>query len=317
MILQKQEDFALKLSIVGTSGMSFLGIIFGLIAPSEAILLDGFFNVISLLMAGVSLWVSWLLKQPESEDFQFGYALFEPLVNLGKGLLIGMLSLFALFSSIVALLNGGRSLNAEIGIIYAAIAATGCLIIAFIQRNIAKKNNSPMVQVDSQNWLINGTISLSVGIAFIIVSFIEKTSWSGFVPYADPTLVTVLVSITLPVPIKIIIESLNQLLLGSPSLVVRQQIRTVIRESIQDLPCVKYWLRITKMGRQLYVHIYWLLPANFQINSVYQLDQIREQIAVVLQQSYNNLALDIIFTQDKKWAEPPHGSEIVVNLDRL
>ncbi len=90
MILQKQEDFVFKLSIWGASGMSFLGITFGLIAPSEAILLDGFFNVISVLMAGVSLWVSWLLKQPESEDFQFGYALFEPLVNLGKDLLIGL-----------------------------------------------------------------------------------------------------------------------------------------------------------------------------------------------------------------------------------
>ena len=44
------EQFALGISIWVALGMAGLGISFGLATPSEAILLDGFFNLISAVM---------------------------------------------------------------------------------------------------------------------------------------------------------------------------------------------------------------------------------------------------------------------------
>ncbi|MGK7875924.1 MAG: cation diffusion facilitator family transporter [Xenococcaceae cyanobacterium] len=296
------EERALQLSTWGALGMAGLGITFGLLTPSDAIMLDGFFNLISFVMAGASLWVLWLVRQPEDEYFQFGYATFEPLINLSKGLLIAVVSLFALFSAINTLLHGGRALNTGLAIPYAAIAASGCLIIAGIQTTIAKKTGSPMIQVDSQNWFVNGLISLSVGVAFLIVAFIKGTQWSGFVPYADSTIVTILVIMTSPIPIQIIIENLNQLLLGAPNSAVQQRVKGLFSAAVEDLPGVKHWLRMTQMGRQFYLHIYCLLPSEFELTSVEQLDQIREKITAVFQQKYANLTVDIIFTQDAKWA---------------
>ena len=297
------EQLALQLSTWGALGMAVLGITFGLLTPSEAIMLDGFFNLISFVMAGVSLWVSWLLRQPDSEYFQFGYASFEPLVNLIKGLLVAILSLYALFSALDALLHGGRSLDAGVAIKYAAIAASGCLVIALIQTAIAKKTGSPMVKVDSKNWFVNGVISLSVGIAFLIVAFIKGTPWSGFVPYADPIIVTALTVITSPIPILIVIESLKQLLLGAPKSSIRRRIEELFEAAAEDFPCEQHWLRITQVGRSLYLHIYWLLPEAFELTSAKQLDRIRQKITAVLQQEYADLNIDIIFTQDAQWAE--------------
>ena len=93
---EKLEKLGLYLSLWGALFMSILGISFGLFIESEAILLDGFFNVISFIMALASLWISWLVRQPEGKQFQFGYLSFIPLVNLSKALLIFVLSLFAL-----------------------------------------------------------------------------------------------------------------------------------------------------------------------------------------------------------------------------
>lgn len=297
------ERLALQLSIWVAFGMALLGLGFGFATPSEAILLDGFFNAIAAVMAGASLWVSKLVQQPDNEYYPFGYGSFEPLVNLSKGLLIAGLSLFALASAINALFHGGRPLDPGIGLIYAAIAAAGCLVTASVQMKISKKINSPLVRVDIQNWLINGAISLSVGIAFAAVNFFKAMGQNDFVPYSDPTLVTVLVLLTLPVPLAIVRDSVNQLVLGAPDSAMRKKL-TAFFESIRrkDFPCVRYWLRMTQVGRFLYLHVYWLLPEDFESIEVQEFDGIREEFTTALRREYAHLNLDIIFTKDAKWA---------------
>ncbi|MDJ0731871.1 MAG: cation diffusion facilitator family transporter [Crocosphaera sp.] len=300
---EKIEKFGFNLSIYVTLFMSTLGIGFGIFTESEAILLDGFFNVVNFIMALVTLRVAWLQKQPENEYFNFGYLSFIPLVNLIKGLLIFLLSLFALTSAITAILHGGKTLNANIAIIYALIAAGGCLITALIQKKIAQKTHSIMIEVDAQNWLINGLISLSVGIAFTVIIFIKNTPLSWFIPYADSTLVIILVLITLPVPVKIIIDSLKQLLLASPRAKIQQEIKHLFETTANSFPLEKYWLRMTQIGNTIFVSIYWLLPQEHNLKGIEELDNIREEVSQVIYANYPDLMIDIIFTKDAKWAE--------------
>ncbi|MGK7884792.1 MAG: cation diffusion facilitator family transporter [Crocosphaera sp.] len=300
---EKIEKIGLNLSIFVTLFMSVLGISFGIFIQSEAILLDGFFNVVSFIMALITLGVAWLQKQPENEHFNFGYLSFIPLVNLIKGLLIFLLSLFALTSAITAILQGGRTLNANIAVIYALIASGGCLITALIQKKIAQKTRSVMIEVDAKNWLVNGLVSLSVGIAFTVIIFIKNTPLSWFIPYADSTLVIIIVLITIPVPIKVIIESLKQLLLASPSINIKENITQLFESTASPFPLEKYWLRITKIGNTIFVSIYWLLPPEYNPKGIEELDNIREEISTVIHQNYPDLIIDIIFTKDAKWSE--------------
>lgn len=300
---QKLEKIGLSLSSGVTLFMSVLGISFGIWIESNAILLDGFFNVVSFLMSIVTLWVAWLQTQPENQNFQFGYISFIPLVNLSKGLLIFTLSLFALVSAISTIIHGGRTLNANIAVIYALIAGIGCLITAFIQRKMADQTRSIMLGIDAKNWIINGLISLSVGIAFGLVSFVKNTSLSWFVPYADSTIVTIIVLITIPVPIQIIIQNLKQLLLGAPDSELQTKIKQILASVSQDLPKEKYWLRTTQIGNYIFVSIYWLLPPDFEDYTIRDCDQIRETIVSAFQETFSELMVDIIFTQDVKWAE--------------
>ena len=304
------EQFALHLSMWGALSLALLGIAFGLFVPSEAIMLDGFFSLISFVMAGISLWVAWLVKQPDNKYFQFGYASFEPLINLIKGLLIVILSIFSLCSAIDALLHGGRVLDAGIAVQYSAIAAACCLAITITQLGIAKKTGLPIVRVDAKNWFIDGILSLSIGFAFIIVGLIEGSQWSRFIPYADPTMVTAIVILTSPIPIRIILDNIRQLLLGSPQSAMRQQIEQLFQSAIEGVPCTKKMLRMTQIGRYLYLNIYWLLPENFELTSVRQLDLIREKIEVVLKQEYSDLNIDIIFTQNEQWFQEIKSAKI-------
>ncbi|MGK7931460.1 MAG: cation diffusion facilitator family transporter [Microcystaceae cyanobacterium] len=300
---QKLEKVGLSLSSGVTLFMSILGISFGIWIDSNAILLDGFFNVVSFLMSIVTLWVAWLQTQPENPRFQFGYISFIPLVNLSKGLLIFTLSLFALVSAISTILHGGRSLNANVAVIYALIAGVGCIVTAFIQRKMATQTRSIMLTIDAKNWIINGLISLSVGIAFGLVSLIKNTGLSWFIPYADSTIVTVLVLVTLPIPIQIILQNLKQLLLGAPNSELQQQIKQIFESASQEFAREKYWLRTTQIGNYIFVSIYWLLPSNCEHYTVREFDQIRETVVTAFQETFSELIVDIIFTQQSKWAD--------------
>lgn len=297
------EKFALQLSVGGSFFMSMLGISFGLWLASQAILLDGFFNVINSIMAVISLWISWRIRQPDSKQFQFGHLNFIPLINLSKSLLILVLSLFAVASAVSALLTGGRILNPGMALIYALIAASGCFIIATIQENIAQKTHSPMVIVDAKNWQINGAISLAVGIAFGIIVLIKDTELSWFIPYADPVIVITMVLVTIAVPVKITLESINQLLLGAPQAEIEKKLRTSLTTAIEDFPCAKHWVRTTQIGKYIYVHIYWLLPSSREDISIKELDIMRAKISKLIEQIYREITIDIIFTQDREWVE--------------
>ena len=287
----------------GTLFMSTLGISFGLWIQSEAILLDGFFNFISLIMAIASLWVSWLITQPSNKHFQFDYLNFIPLVNVIKGLLIFTVSLFALASSVIAILNGGRSLDAGLAVIYAIIAAAGCLIIALIQRHVGQKTNSSMVIVDAQNWFVNGLVSLSVGIAFTIVVLLKGSPFEWFTPYSDSTIVILVVLVSIGVPIQIIIQSIRQLLLAAPSSKIQRELNSILATAIEELPCTEYSVRMTETGQYIYVYLLWLLPQQEESNKVKEVDRYRTIVTKALQAYHENLNLDIIFTEDKNWFE--------------
>ncbi|MTJ46743.1 cation diffusion facilitator family transporter [Dolichospermum sp. UHCC 0259] len=298
---ERLEQTSIYLSIGGTLFLSILGISFGLAIESAAVMLDGFFNIISLIMALATLWISRILKRPEGRKFQFGYAGFAPLLNLCKGLMIMGLSMFAFISAVAALLHGGRKVEASVAVIYTAIAAFTCLSIALVQNIIAKKTGSPLVRVDAKNWLINGGISLSVGIVFTVITLIKNTPLNWFVDYADPTIVVVLVLLAFPIPVKVILESLNQLLLGAPGADLQKRISDIIDVASNQVPCAKRYLRITEVGEALYLHLYWLLPNEQALTSLEAVDEMRYKITDIVKQKFPNVTLDIIFTQDEQW----------------
>ncbi|MDJ0677921.1 MAG: cation transporter [Calothrix sp. MO_167.B42] len=301
MNTQRLEKFAINLSIFGSLSMAILGISYGLYIESAAVMLDGFFNIISFSMALATRWISLLLKRPEGNNFQFGFKGTVPLINLCKGLLVAGLSVFAFISAVGALLRGGRELNAGSAVIYAAIAASVGLTISITQTTIAKKTGSPIVRVDAQNWMINGFISLCVGIAFGIVTAIQNTPFSWFVPYADPALVTILVILSCPMPAKVITESIKQLLLGAPEANMQKRIHQVIGDATTKFPCARHCLRMTQAGQDIYLHLHWLFPQDEKLTTIEKVDIIRDKITNFVTQEIPNSTLDIIFTQDEEW----------------
>jgi cation diffusion facilitator family transporter len=299
----EQETKALKLSVAMNLVMAALGLGFGWLTGSQAILLDGFFSLIGFAMALVTIRVARLVLQPPDEHFHFGYAQFEPFLNTIKGLLMLGVAGFAAASSIGAILSGGREVQPGLGIVYALAALTGCLLVGEVQRRAAKRLGSPLLEVDSHNWLIDGLLSGVVAVVFALALILGRTRFAYVVPYVDPVLVIVLILAIMAVPIRTIRAGVREILAFAPDPSIQNDVRRRVNGAIADLPLATSHVRMMKVGRFLYVLNQLVVSPEFRVDRVGDLDAVRARIAAAMEGFEPTPVVDTVFTEDEKWTE--------------
>ena len=304
------EKRGLWMSIIGALFMAALGIGFAILTSSDAVLLDGLFSLVGFAIGLVSLRVATLVRRPDDELYHFGYAAYEPMLNLSKGLLMAFITIFALVSAVEVALHGGRTIQAGWASVYAGIAAVGCFAIAISQRTLARRTSSPLLAVDSKNWLIDGFMSVAVGVAFVIAVFLQDSSFAHLLPYADPAVVIILVILSLPIPIKIICDNWNQLLGRSPDDELQNLARRAVEGVFESIDGVEPQLRMQVIGRFFYVQIYVVCVGDPDAR-VERMDEIRGAVHRALTGEFDNLALDVVFTRDPHWMAVSVGDGVV------
>jgi cation diffusion facilitator family transporter len=301
------ENRGLQLSVLGALFMAALGFGFAALTDSRAVLLDGIFSLIGGVVSVLAMRVAQLVRRPDDEHFHFGYAAYEPMLNLTKGLLIGFVSLLAAWASIDSILDGGRVIQGRMAVLYAVIAAAGCLLIAGIQRRLAGKTDSPLLEVDSKNWLIDGLISGAVAVGFMIVVLVEGTGWSWLVPYADPAVVLMLVVLSLPIPVNIVRANWNQLLGRAPEIEAQRTADRIVRSALEREDGLELKLRMLEEGRFIYLQIYVIVARDRGDLSVDEADRLRSRIAEAIWELPQMVGFDIMFTRDRRWLDQTAG----------
>ena len=299
----EQETKALKLSAWMALFMAALGIVFGILTQSDAIMLDGFFSLVGFAMALVTIRVSRLVQQPPDEHFHFGYAQFEPFLNTVKGLLMLGVSGFAIAAAVNALLHGGRDLNAGLAVVYAVIALAGCLAVGGIQRRAARRTGSPLVEVDAKNWLVDGVLSGVVAAVFVAALLLERSAYAHWVPYIDPVLVIVVILAIVAVPLRIVRDGLREILGFAPAPDVQAEVRGRMEAAIEGVPVESLHVNMMKIGRFFYVLNQVVVSPEFRPGRVAELDEVRARIATAMDGFEPTPIVDTVFTEDEKWTE--------------
>ena len=272
----KTESSTLAFSAFMALLIGCAGIVATLASNSQAILLDGLFNLIYFSVALVTIKVSKLASRPDSESYPFGYSYFESLVNLCKGLLILGVSIFALVDAVAALLTGGREISAGLAVIYALFATAACSLTAWVMHRSQRHVSSPLVAADKLNWLVNSVISGAVLAAFCLVMLFERLGWRAVLPYVDSVLVIAVVVLCLGVPVRMASQALRE-------------------------------LRMVRPGRLLYVIVHVVLPKDLPEATLANQDALRQRIDEEVRRYYSPVVCDVVFTADNRWAAPSCG----------
>jgi predicted Co/Zn/Cd cation transporter (cation efflux family) len=295
------EQRALLFAAIGSLFMAVLGIAFFFWTRAEAVLLDGVFSFVSFFATLAARRVARLVDLPRSRMFHFGYAHFEPLTNLMRGLLILGLCTFALIGAMEALFHGGREISAGPAVIYAAAASLLGGAGGLYLRSAARRCGSSLVALDAQAWFLDGFLSLGAGLIFLFAHLIEGTGWARLAPYVDPALVALMVLLVLRVPLAAIRDSAREVLQVAPEPAVQQQVRERVRDAVAELPLRDLEIGMMKVGRYFYVLTHALLPADHRVERVGDLDDVRCRVADALREVPERLVADTLFTADERW----------------
>ncbi len=296
-----REQYLLKLSIGTTVLVAGIGIVFGLWAGSQSIIFDGFFSLIDSLMTVVALIVSKLVTHDGSRSFQYGYWHLEPLVAGFNGCVMALTCSYAFVNGIYGLMKGGHSVDFHLAIFYAAIVSTMSFGMCLLQRRQNRSLRSELLRIDSQGWLMSGSLSSALLVSFLIATLVTGTRAEPWTPYVDPLVLTLLSVFLISLPISIIRRALREIFLVAPA-ELDEKTRCVMAEVAARYGFPKYRSYVAKTGRAELIEISIVTPPNFKIDGVTSLDRIRQEIADALGPASRQRWLTIVFTADEKWA---------------
>lgn len=298
------ERKILMLSALACLVIGSVALLAALLSDSQAILLDGLFNLTYFLAGLFTIRVSKLVMRGDDERFPSGYSFFEALINGIKGLLILGVSVMALIGALEALVEGGRNIEPGFAIAYAMFASVLAWILAIVSSKGYKHSQSPLVKADADGWVVNAAISTAALIAFIAVNLLQDSKYSHVAPYIDPSLVLVVVLISLSVPIRMSWQALMGLLNRAPSPEVVDTVTEQVRNSLSDWPVEELFVRIIQPGRVRGVLIHVVLPEDYPATDLSLLDQQREKTLAALKEAHGMIMMDVIFTKQRRWAAP-------------
>ncbi|MDP3536560.1 MAG: cation diffusion facilitator family transporter [Halomonas sp.] len=303
----KTESSTLAFSAFMALLIGSAGIAGTLLSNSQAILLDGLFNLIYFTVALVTIKVSKLANLPDSEAYPFGYSYFESLVNLCKGLLILGVSIFALVDAVAALLTGGRAISPGVAVVYALFATAACSLTAWVMHRSQRHVRSPLVSADKLNWIVNSVISAAVLAAFCLVMLFERIGWQVILPYVDSVLVIAVVVLCLGVPVRMASQALRELLNKAPEEAIAVPIRQAVARALADIDTHEVRVRMVRPGRLLYVIVHVVLSKDLSEASLANQDRLRQRIDEEVRREHSPVVCDVVFTADTRWAAPSCG----------
>ena len=103
------EQKLLMQSVALMALVAVSGTIMGIVTGSSAVLLDGVFSFVDVVIKIMMLMTAKLVARETSKRFQFGFWQFEPLVLAVEGFFILLIVIYALSSGITDLLSGWSS----------------------------------------------------------------------------------------------------------------------------------------------------------------------------------------------------------------
>lgn len=311
LTLMLSERSILRLSIAVTVFVAAFGIIIGLLSGSFAIVFDGVYSLVDAGMTIVALLVANLIASSTAsgtprtrlvEHFTMGFWHLEPMVLLLNGVLLMGAAIYALINAIGSLMTGGRALEFDIAILYAAITLVTCLAMAIFDRRANRRIKSDFLTLDEKAWVMSGGITAALLVAFVIGYLIQGTSYQYLSPYIDPLVLALVCLVIIPMPIGTVRQALADILLVTPAS-LKQQVDEVAQEIVARYGFLSHRAYVARVGRGRQIELYFIAPTGWPARKIEEWDALRDEIGQAIGGEGPDRWLTIAFTTDREWAD--------------
>ena len=144
------EQRVLKREIAITMVFASSRILLGLLSGSQSIVFDGLFSVTDTLVLMLALTAARPAQSEGDRHFQYGYWHIEPMVLAFNGSVLMFLCLYAFINAVGSILAGGRELELDWALGYAAAACIVTFGMYFYERRANRRVRSNLLRLDAQ-----------------------------------------------------------------------------------------------------------------------------------------------------------------------
>lgn len=296
----RAEEKVLRRSFGVTLVVAAAGVLFGLLSGSLSIVFDGVFSLIDATMSLLALFVARLLARGDSRRFQHGFWHIEPMVLVFNGFVLMLTCAYAFLNAVGSLLQGGRDLAFGWAVGYATAIAAVSFAMAAYGRRANRRIGSDLVALDVQGWIMAGTITGALLLAFLAGLLLGRGPYAHLTPYADPLALAVLTLCLLPVPVRTVRKAMSEVLLVTPTSLDRR-VRAILDEVTARHGFPAYSSYVAKIGRGLFVEAHILVPPCHPLDGVQGFDAVREEISAALGSDGPHRWLTVDFVGDRRW----------------
>ena len=297
------ENKALKAGIFISLLMAIAGWVTYYYSGSDAMLLDGNFSFISVFAGIIAIIIS-NKKHLKTKTFPFGSYVYEALFVLIKGILIlGVVLVSGLQNTfkIIAYLKGKPIENVVIGpiLIYVVVISVLCFALYFFYKakNKIIDNKSSILQVETKSTLLDGFMSLGIGVVFLIIWLLpSNTAFDFLKSIGDAIIVLIMCLVFFTMPLKIIRDAFIELGGGILQDTTTKEIAEKIIAEALPSNLKKQSIYISKLGSSYFILIY-LISDNNTID-LSTIETLRKKIQEVLIDTLANVKLEIIVSNN-------------------
>jgi predicted Co/Zn/Cd cation transporter (cation efflux family) len=166
-----------------------------------------------------------------------------------------------------------------------------------------KSLRSDLVSVDAHTWFVDGALSASILLGFALAYGLEHSGFAHYAPYVDPILLIILGLAILPIPFKIMLDSLNEVINKAPPEAISSVVEKKLKQSLSNVPYEHVEVRISKCGRDLYLLVHIIVDESFGLTTISELDEIRKSSEASMRQWNPSIMMDILFICDPDLAD--------------
>ncbi|MDA4894134.1 cation diffusion facilitator family transporter [Microbacterium resistens] len=295
------ERQTLILSLAGVLLVSALGIGFGIVSGSFAIAFDGMISLVDAMMSILSIRVAGLiarsLAQGPSRRFSMGFWHLEPLVLAINALTLMAIAGYALVQAVLALFDGGRTVEFGPAVLYAAITLVLTTTFAIVEHRANRRVRSALVAMDVKGWIMTGGVTAALLIAFAVGALIEGTPLAHLASYVDPAILAIVACVLMPVPFGTLRRAFSEITLATPS-VLRDEAESVADRIVAEHGFRSAHVYTAQVGRSRQIEIAFLVPAGLDARTLEDWDLIRRRAVAELGDGDPNHWITVTFTTD-------------------
>ncbi|MDO5633592.1 MAG: cation transporter [Micrococcus sp.] len=312
--MPRTEQQILRVSLYAILAFSALGITFGLITGSQAIIFDGVFSLWDAVVSIISILVAGLIARTGAEQlsprmqrrFTFGFWHLEPLVIAVSSLFMLAVAVYALVQSVSSLLSGGRDVSYGPALVYAVLVLSLSVSVALVERRANRSVQSALVALDVKGWFMGAAITGALLVAFIVALILEGTEHAWLVPYVDPAVLALVAVALLPVPIGPLREALGHILLVTPT-DLHERAEALAEQIVRDEGFTGHRITAARVGRQDLVEVEFRVPRGAQSRPLEEWDAIRERVMNEFDGDHPDQWITVYFTT--RYETQPAGVE--------